>query len=64
MPPEDHKPTGVPEDVDARVISEREVSKGLRRKLTTEARRLGRLATERYNEIRGKVFSIESGEEV
>lgn len=37
----------------ARVISEREVSKGLRRTLTTQARRLERLATARFNELAG-----------
>jgi hypothetical protein len=39
----------------ARVISEREVSKGLRRTLKTQARRLERLATQRYDEIGGTV---------
>jgi hypothetical protein len=37
----------------ARVISEREVSRGLRRTLTTQARRLERLATDRFNELAG-----------
>ena len=47
-----------------RVISERKVSKGLRRTLTTQARRLERLATQRYNEISGSVPVVEPGEEV
>ena len=48
----------------ARVISEREVSKGLRRTLLTQARRLERLATQRYNEIGGTVPTVEPGQEV
>lgn len=48
----------------ARVISERKVSKGLRRTLMTQARRLERLATQRYNEIGGTVPTVEPGEEV
>jgi len=48
----------------ARVISEREVSKGLRRTLTTQARRLERLATQRFNEIGGSIPTAEPGEEV
>jgi hypothetical protein len=48
----------------ARVISERDVSKGLRRTLMTQARRLERLATQRYNEIGGSVPVAEPGEEV
>jgi hypothetical protein len=48
----------------ARVISEREVSKGLRRTLKTQARRLQRLATQRYNEMSGAVPTVEPGEEV
>lgn len=48
----------------ARVISERKVSKGLRRTLLTQARRLERLATVRYNEIGGTVPTVEPGEEV
>jgi hypothetical protein len=39
----------------ARVISERDVSKGLRRTLQTQARRLERLATNRLNEIAGEI---------
>jgi hypothetical protein len=48
----------------ARVISEREVSKGLRRTLTTQARRLQRLAEKRYSEISGAVPTVDPGEEV
>ncbi len=48
----------------ARVISERKVSKGLRRTLMTQARRLERLATQRYNQIGGNVPIAEPGEEV
>ncbi|HWR14034.1 MAG TPA: GIY-YIG nuclease family protein [Terriglobales bacterium] len=48
----------------ARVISERKVSKGLRRTLMTQALRLERLATQRYNEIGGVVPTVEPGEEV
>jgi hypothetical protein len=48
----------------ARVISERDVSKGLRRTLMTQARRLERLATERYREIGGTIPTAEAGEEV
>lgn len=48
----------------ARVISERKVSKGLRRTLITQARRLERLATQRYSEISGDVPTIKAGEEV
>jgi hypothetical protein len=48
----------------ARVISERDVSKGLRRTLMTQAQRLERLATQRYNEISGNVPTVEPGEEV
>lgn len=52
----------------ARVISERDVSKGLRRTLQTQARRLERLATKRLDEITG-TFPVEgkaeeTGEEV
>ena len=38
----------------ARVISERKVSKGLRRTLLTQARRLEKLAAERLKDFRGK----------
>jgi len=48
----------------ARVISERDVSKGLRRTLMTQSRRLERLATERYNKSGGTVPTVEPGEEV
>jgi hypothetical protein len=48
----------------ARVISERKVSKGLRRTLMTQARRLERLATHRYNEVGGSIPVVEPGEEV
>jgi len=48
----------------ARVISERKVSKGLRRTLMTQARRLERLATQRYDQISAKVPTVEPGEEV
>lgn len=48
----------------ARVISEREVSKGLRRTLKTQAQRLERLATQRFDEIHGTVPTTEPGEEV
>jgi len=48
----------------ARVISERDVSDGLRRMLMTQARRLERLATQRYNEISGSVPIVEPDEEV
>jgi hypothetical protein len=48
----------------ARVISERKVSKGLRRTLVTQARRLERLSTQRYNETSGSVPTVEPGEEV
>lgn len=45
----------------ARVISERKVSKGLRRTLLTQARRLEKLAAERLKDFSGK--SDEEGEE-
>ncbi len=48
----------------ARVISEREVSAGLRRTLRTQAQRLERLATQRYTEFDTRVPVVESGEEV
>ena len=48
----------------ARVISERKVSKGLRRTLMTQARRLERLATRRFTEIGGDVPTVEPGDEV
>jgi hypothetical protein len=52
----------------ARVISERDVSKGLRRTLLTQAKRLERLAGERLNEIEGTIpvegKAEETGEKV
>ena len=39
----------------ARVISERKVSRGLRKTLLTQARRLEKLAAERLNDFKGKV---------
>jgi hypothetical protein len=39
----------------ARVISERDVSKGLRRTLLTQARRLEKLARQRFEEIGGEI---------
>jgi hypothetical protein len=48
----------------ARVISEREVSNGLRRTLVTQARRLERLATNRFNEIGGAVPVADPDEEI
>jgi len=39
----------------ARVIGERDVSKGLRRTLLTQAKRLERLANERFHEIAGRI---------
>lgn len=48
----------------ARVISERDVSKGLRRTLMTQAQRLEQLATQRFKEVGGKVPMVEPGEEV
>ena len=47
----------------ARVISEREVSKGLRRTLVTQARRLEKLASDRCNEIEGEMPVLQFGEE-
>ena len=46
----------------ARVISEREVSKGLRRTLLTQAKRLEMLAMKRLNEVQGE-FPQEAPEE-
>lgn len=48
----------------ARVISERDVSKGLRRTLMTQAMRLEHLAKQRYNEISESVPIAEPSEEV
>ena len=39
----------------ARVISERDVSKGLRRTLQTQAKRLERLASERFDQVGGAI---------
>jgi len=47
----------------ARVISEREVSKGLRRTLLTQAKRLERLAQQRLNEVQGHYPQEEPDEE-
>jgi len=47
----------------ARVISEREVSKGLRRTLKTQAQRLERLATQRYDEVIGIIPITEADDE-
>jgi hypothetical protein len=47
----------------AKVISERNPSKGLRRTLVIQARRLERLAAERYDQIAGSVPAEMSGEE-
>ncbi len=47
----------------AKVISERSVSKGLRRTLLTQARRLEALARGRYDEVAGEPPVEESGEE-
>ncbi len=46
----------------ARVISERDVSKGLRRTLLTQARRLERLARQRFEEVAGEI-PLENPEE-
>jgi hypothetical protein len=52
----------------ARVISERDVSKGLRRTLLTQAKRLERLAEHRFNEVSGAIpvegKREETGEEI
>lgn len=48
----------------ARVISEREVSDGLRRTLVTQARRLERLASQRFAELGGQVPITDPGAEV
>lgn len=47
----------------ARVISERDVSKGLRRTLQTQARRLEKLATQRLSEIGGSIPVATPGKE-
>jgi hypothetical protein len=45
----------------ARVIRERDVSKGLRRTLQTQARRLERLAIQRFKEIGGEIPVVTPG---
>ncbi len=47
----------------ARVISEREVSKGLRRTLMTQAKRLESLATRRFNDVGGTIPIVDPDEE-
>lgn len=47
----------------ARVISERSVSKGLRRTLITQARRLEALAAKRFDEVQGEVPMEEAGQD-
>lgn len=47
----------------ARVISERDVSAGLRRTLLTQARRLERLAAQRLEDFKGRIPEEEPGEE-
>lgn len=47
----------------ARVISEREVSPGLRRTLLTQAKRLERLASERFDQFKGQVPTKSQAEE-
>lgn len=47
----------------ARVISERDVDKGLRRTLVTQAKRLEHLASRRLSEVAGKYDVEEPGEE-
>jgi hypothetical protein len=47
----------------ARVISEREVSPGLRRTLLTQAKRLQKLANQRFSDFRGQVPTKPSTEE-
>ena len=48
----------------ARVISERDVSKGLRRTLVTQAKRLEKLASARLDEVRGSIPVVQPGQEV
>lgn len=48
----------------ARVITERSVSKGLRRTLMTQAARFQSLATQRHDEIGRAVPAVDPGEEV
>jgi hypothetical protein len=47
----------------ARVISERAVSRGLRRTLLTQARRMERLAAQRFEEVGGDIPEERAGEE-
>jgi hypothetical protein len=47
----------------ARVISEREVSPGLRRTLVTQAKRLQRLASQRFADFKGQMPTKPSTEE-
>jgi hypothetical protein len=47
----------------ARVISEREVSPGLRRTLVTQAKRLQKLASQRFSDFKGQVPTKPSAEE-
>jgi hypothetical protein len=47
----------------ARVISERSVSKGLRRTLITQARRLEALASKRFDEVQGDVPVEDAGQD-
>jgi hypothetical protein len=47
----------------AQVISERDVSAGLRRTLLTQARRLEKLAAERFEPFQSLVETAEPGEE-
>ena len=48
----------------ARVISERDVSRGLRRTLMTQAKRLEQLAVSRFNETQGVIPTVTGGDEV
>ena len=47
----------------AKVISERDVSPGLRRTLVTQARRLGHLARQRFDDFAGEPIEIDHGQE-
>jgi GIY-YIG catalytic domain len=48
----------------ARVISERSGSKGLRRTLKTQAKRLEKLASQRFDEVGGPIPTVKPGKEV
>jgi hypothetical protein len=48
----------------ARVISERSVSKGLRRTLKTQAKRLEKLASQRLDAVGGSIPTVKPGKEV